>query len=282
LRRRKLASACMIFQKGGGIIQLCLPLGRIGTQAYGGERRLDREGYDIRGVFSVGARGVIGRVRAGSGALNLADRGGVPWLTGERYDQYPVPRHERACASRVAATGRNRKAGAYTLTHWSISYSGPGEACVRMEVLLEGRRAPAGGGLETRDQAPLRDGSRHRGPCAGPCGWEGGSGCDKHAVIPMAMPGRWDQRPPAGPGTPRMRGRAPFARRLDHLFTARCPCRAPGRAPDRAAPWPCLPSSFRAQASVRTRASTEKRVLSLSKRHPHGPIGASRSAPSGV
>jgi hypothetical protein len=66
-----------------------------------------------RGVFSVGARGVIGGVRAGSGAVNLADRGGVPWLTGERYDQYPVPRHERACASRVAATGRNRKAGAY-------------------------------------------------------------------------------------------------------------------------------------------------------------------------
>jgi hypothetical protein len=42
--------------------------------------------------------------------------------------------------------------------------------------------------------------------------------------------------------------------------------------PDRAAPWPCLPSSFRAQASVRTRASTEKPVLSLSKRHPMVPL----------
>jgi hypothetical protein len=41
--------------------------------------------------------GVIGRVRAGSGSIYLADRGGVAGLMGE-CGQYPVPRQECACA----------------------------------------------------------------------------------------------------------------------------------------------------------------------------------------
>jgi hypothetical protein len=176
---------------------------------------------------------------------------------------------------RPAGTGRQAPT---TLTHRSISYSGPGEACVRMEVLLEGRRVVAGGGLKTRDQAPLRDGSRHRGPCAGPCGWEGGSGCDKHAVIPMAMPGRWDQRPPAGRGTPRMRGRAPFARRLDHLFTARCPCRAPGRARQGRAL--ALSSEFFPSAGLGADPGVHGEACpELVETPPHGPTGASRPRP---
>ena len=58
-----------------------------------------------------GGRGAIGRGPRRVGNTYLADRGGVPGLTGEHYGQYPVPRHERACASRGAATARNRKAG---------------------------------------------------------------------------------------------------------------------------------------------------------------------------
>jgi hypothetical protein len=139
----------------------------------------------------------------------------------------------------------------------------------------------AGGGLKTRDQAPLRDGSRHRGPCAGPCGWEGGSGCDKHAVIPMAMPGRWDQRPPAGRGTPRMRGRAPFARRLDHLFTARCPCRAPGRARQGRAL--ALSSEFFPSAGLGADPGVHGEACpELVETPPHGPHWRISAAASGV
>ena len=47
------------------------------------------------GVFSVGGGGVIGRGPRRVGALSLADRGGVPGLTGEHYGQYPANRFER-------------------------------------------------------------------------------------------------------------------------------------------------------------------------------------------
>lgn len=46
---------------------------------------------------------MIGRVRAGCGRTYSANRGGVAGLMGELCDQYPVPRHECACASRGAA-----------------------------------------------------------------------------------------------------------------------------------------------------------------------------------
>jgi hypothetical protein len=67
------------------------------------------------GCLLGGGGGVIGRVRAGSGSPYLADRSGVAGLTGVLCGQYPVPRHECACAGRGAAIGRNRREGAYPL-----------------------------------------------------------------------------------------------------------------------------------------------------------------------
>jgi hypothetical protein len=56
-----------------------------------------------------------------------------------------------------------------------------------MEVFLEGRRTPGGGGLDWCDQAPLRDGVTHRAPlCGRPLRHEGEHE-GRARVIPMAM-----------------------------------------------------------------------------------------------
>lgn len=68
---------------------------------------------------------MIGRVRAGSGSTYLADGGGVAGLAGELCGQYPVPRHECACASRAAATGWNRRPGAYQLARYALNSPDP-------------------------------------------------------------------------------------------------------------------------------------------------------------
>jgi hypothetical protein len=162
----------------------------------------------------------------------------------------------------------------------------PGE-CVRLDekVLLEGRRRPGGGGLERRVQAPLRDGC----PVIGgppPCGKEGGreerARCATDGDV-GAEAGPW---PPPGLGLHGCAGehrlpegaQAWEVRRTPVHLSLPTPSVASSAHPGGASlPW--LSSPFRSRASMRTRASREKPVLSLSKGRPCGPIGASRPRP---
>ena len=85
---------------------------------------------------------------------------------------------ESAGAGQVTLTGRNRRAGAYQLTRWSISYSGKGSLrrvrASGWKSCSKGGGTPGGGDLERRDQAALRDGYQLCG--GGPCDTEGASG----------------------------------------------------------------------------------------------------------
>jgi hypothetical protein len=169
-------------------------------------------------------------------------------------------------------------------------------ACVRMEVLLEGRRTPGGRSLERRDR--LRSGT---GPAMGLC-----------TAVPAARRGREGRALRDTDGD----GRTKAASRSRNSTGARksvgCPrgqawevsrphpvtvrCSRQGLHPPRAQEGPrwrrlSLPkigrtqyrcnrcSPARSRVTMRTRVSREKAVRSLSKGHRRGPTGASRSRP---
>ena len=82
---------------------------------------------------------------APGGALSRGGPGGRRGLKGEPWGWCPVPGRECACASRGAATGRNRRESAYQLTRWSNSTSGRGSPRANLSPSRVSKSSSQGG-----------------------------------------------------------------------------------------------------------------------------------------